>query len=143
MSDTCDAVIVGAGIVGAATAAALAADGLRVTVVESSAVGGGATAAGMGHIVVMDDSGIAPTSCKDSVVILRRQVILRTFLDWNSPARWNRSATKSADGKWATVSLESSAAADRRSTLQFQRIIWRAFLTISIGPKRPSCRRFL
>jgi glycine/D-amino acid oxidase-like deaminating enzyme len=56
MSETCDAVIVGAGIVGAATAAALAADGLRVTVVESSAVGGGATAAGMGHIVVMDDS---------------------------------------------------------------------------------------
>src|SRR5581483_3140314 len=30
--------------------------GLRVTVVESSVVGGGATAAGMGHIVVMDDS---------------------------------------------------------------------------------------
>jgi D-hydroxyproline dehydrogenase subunit beta len=56
MSETCDAVIVGAGIVGAATAAALAADGLRVTVVESSVVGGGATAAGMGHIVLMDDS---------------------------------------------------------------------------------------
>jgi glycine/D-amino acid oxidase-like deaminating enzyme len=51
-----DAVIVGAGIVGCATAAALSSNGLRVTVVESSAVGGGATAAGMGHIVVMDDS---------------------------------------------------------------------------------------
>src|SRR5215813_4598131 len=56
MTETCDAVIIGAGIVGTATAAALAEDGLRVTVVESSAVGGGATAAGMGHIVVMDDS---------------------------------------------------------------------------------------
>src|SRR5581483_11073700 len=56
MSDTCDAVVIGAGIVGAAAAAALASDGLRVTVVESSVVGGGATAAGMGHIVVMDDS---------------------------------------------------------------------------------------
>ncbi len=56
MSETADAVIIGAGIVGAACAEALARDGLRVTLIESSAVGGGATAAGMGHIVVMDDS---------------------------------------------------------------------------------------
>jgi glycine/D-amino acid oxidase-like deaminating enzyme len=56
MIETADAVIIGAGIVGAACAAALARDGLRVTVVEASIAGGGATAAGMGHIVVMDDS---------------------------------------------------------------------------------------
>lgn len=56
MSATADAVVIGAGIVGAACAEALSADGLRVTVVERAAVGGGATAAGMGHIVVMDDS---------------------------------------------------------------------------------------
>jgi glycine/D-amino acid oxidase-like deaminating enzyme len=56
MSETADAVIVGAGIVGAACAEALSREGLRVTIVESGAVGGGATAAGMGHIVVMDDS---------------------------------------------------------------------------------------
>ena len=56
MTETCDAVIVGAGIVGAACAEALARDGLRVIVVEPGVVGGGATAAGMGHIVVMDDS---------------------------------------------------------------------------------------
>jgi glycine/D-amino acid oxidase-like deaminating enzyme len=56
MTETCDAVVVGAGIVGAACAEALARDGLRVTVVEAATVGGGATAAGMGHIVVMDDS---------------------------------------------------------------------------------------
>src|SRR5262249_42274792 len=37
-------------------AEALTRDGLRVTVIESGAVGGGATAAGMGHVVVMDDS---------------------------------------------------------------------------------------
>ena len=54
---TADAVIVGAGIVGAACAGALAEEGLRVIVVESGAAGGGATAAGMGHIVAMDDSG--------------------------------------------------------------------------------------
>src|ERR1700739_267391 len=51
-----DAVIVGAGIVGAACADELARCGMRVAVIEQEIVGGGATAAGMGHIVVMDDS---------------------------------------------------------------------------------------
>jgi D-hydroxyproline dehydrogenase subunit beta len=57
MSDAAyDVVIVGAGIVGAACADELARRGLRVVVVDGDVVGGGATAAGMGHIVVMDDS---------------------------------------------------------------------------------------
>jgi glycine/D-amino acid oxidase-like deaminating enzyme len=51
-----DAIIVGAGIVGAACARALAREGMRVTVIDAAMVGGGATAAGMGHVVVMDDS---------------------------------------------------------------------------------------
>jgi len=51
-----DVIVVGAGIVGAACARELAASGLRVTVVEAGVVGGGATAAGMGHLAVMDDS---------------------------------------------------------------------------------------
>lgn len=51
-----DAIVIGGGIVGAACAAALARDGARVTVVEANFVGGGTTAAGMGHLVVMDDS---------------------------------------------------------------------------------------
>ncbi len=49
-------VVVGAGIVGAAVAEALALEGMVVTVIEQGPIGGGATAAGMGHIVVMDDS---------------------------------------------------------------------------------------
>jgi glycine/D-amino acid oxidase-like deaminating enzyme len=49
-------VVVGAGIVGAAVAEALALDGHRVTVVDRGPPGAGATAAGMGHVVVMDDS---------------------------------------------------------------------------------------
>lgn len=53
---TPDAVVIGAGIVGAACAAEFAAHGMIVTVVDSSGIGGGATAAGMGHIVVMNDS---------------------------------------------------------------------------------------
>jgi D-hydroxyproline dehydrogenase subunit beta len=56
MKQTRDAVVVGAGIVGAACAAALSSDGLSVTVIEPNLVGGGATAEGMGHLVVLDDS---------------------------------------------------------------------------------------
>jgi glycine/D-amino acid oxidase-like deaminating enzyme len=53
---TYDVVIVGAGIVGAACADEFARRGMLVAVVDRDVVGGGATAAGMGHIVVMDDS---------------------------------------------------------------------------------------
>ena len=51
-----DVVIIGAGIVGSACAAECAREGLRVAIVEAGIIGGGATAAGMGHLVVMDDS---------------------------------------------------------------------------------------
>jgi D-hydroxyproline dehydrogenase subunit beta len=51
-----DVVIVGAGIVGAACADEFARRGMRVAIVDREFVGSGATAAGMGHIVVMDDS---------------------------------------------------------------------------------------
>lgn len=51
-----DVLIVGAGIVGAACARECVRAGLTVAVVEAGVVGGGATAAGMGHLVAMDDS---------------------------------------------------------------------------------------
>lgn len=51
-----DVIIIGGGIVGAACALECARGGLRVTILEADIVGGGATAAGMGHLVVMDDS---------------------------------------------------------------------------------------
>ena len=51
-----DAVIAGGGIVGSACALALAQKGMRVALVERDVLGSGATAAGMGHIVVMDNS---------------------------------------------------------------------------------------
>jgi len=51
-----DVLIVGAGIVGCASALECAQAGLHVGLIEGYLPGGGATAAGMGHIVVMDDS---------------------------------------------------------------------------------------
>jgi len=56
MPATSDAIVVGAGIVGAACAEALARDGWGVTILEEAFAACGTTAAGMGHIVVMDDS---------------------------------------------------------------------------------------
>jgi len=62
-----DAIVVGAGIVGAACAAALANDGWRVTVLERAFAAAGTTSVGMGHVVVMDDSPaqLALTSYSD------------------------------------------------------------------------------
>ncbi len=57
MAKTFDALVIGAGIIGAACTRELAAGGLRVALCEASDyAGGGATAAGMGHLAVMDDS---------------------------------------------------------------------------------------
>lgn len=51
-----DVAIIGAGIVGAACAASLSSAGLKVVMIEANGIASGTTAAGMGHIVVMDDS---------------------------------------------------------------------------------------
>jgi D-hydroxyproline dehydrogenase subunit beta len=51
-----DVAVIGAGIVGAACAYELSKSGLRVAVIEERGVGTGATSAGMGHLLVLDDS---------------------------------------------------------------------------------------
>ena len=55
-SDVFDVVVVGAGIVGSACAVECVSAGLRTAIIEACEIGGGATATGMGHVVVMDDS---------------------------------------------------------------------------------------
>lgn len=50
-----DVIVVGAGIIGAHFAHLAAKDGRTVAIVEPNAIGGGATAASMGHLVAMDD----------------------------------------------------------------------------------------
>ena len=56
MGSSYDCIVAGSGIVGAACAARLAKSGMKVAVVDCLGAGLGATAAGMGHVVVMDDS---------------------------------------------------------------------------------------
>ena len=56
------AIVVGAGIVGAACAYYLAHEGEAVTVLDAEFAGAGATAAGMGHIVVLDDDPLSAYS---------------------------------------------------------------------------------
>ena len=50
-----DLIIVGAGIIGTACADYASEQGLRVAIIEPGPIGGGATAAAMGHLVAMDD----------------------------------------------------------------------------------------
>ncbi|HSX59167.1 MAG TPA: FAD-binding oxidoreductase [Tahibacter sp.] len=50
-----DVLVVGGGIVGCAIAERLARDGVAVCLVERDTLGGAATAASMGHLVVLDD----------------------------------------------------------------------------------------
>ena len=53
---TFDIAIIGAGIIGAACAFRLSEEGFGVAVIEAKTPAGGTTGAGMGHLVVMDDS---------------------------------------------------------------------------------------
>jgi glycine/D-amino acid oxidase-like deaminating enzyme len=56
MSSAPSVIVVGAGVIGAACAEALAEAGCEVEVIEAAFTGAGATGAAMGHLVVMDDS---------------------------------------------------------------------------------------
>ena len=80
-----DAIVVGAGIVGAACAVALARDGLRVLVLDADRPALGTTAAGMGHLVVMDDSPEQLALTRYSVALWREQaeaVCAASELEW-------------------------------------------------------------
>ncbi|MES2306727.1 MAG: FAD-dependent oxidoreductase [Gemmatimonadota bacterium] len=61
-----DVTVIGAGLVGAATALRLAETGLQVLLVDADFAGGGSTGAAMGHIVAMDDSPAQLALCADS-----------------------------------------------------------------------------
>lgn len=64
-----DVVVVGAGIVGAACAHELASHGLDVLVLERAGIGAGVTAAGMGHLVMMDETPAEFELCARSLAL--------------------------------------------------------------------------
>lgn len=59
-----DVLIIGGGIVGTACALELAEAGCRVTLLEAEGLGGGATAAAMGHLVALDGSPAELELCR-------------------------------------------------------------------------------
>lgn len=102
--------VIGAGIVGAACADELAARGLRVLVVEAGAVGGGATAAGMGHLVAMDDNPAELALTRYSLELWRRCVA-------DAPQRHEYSQCGTI---WVAADDEELAAARAKGTLLAQ-----------------------
>jgi glycine/D-amino acid oxidase-like deaminating enzyme len=90
VSQSPDIIIVGAGIVGAACALECARGGLKTLVLDRGPIGGGTTASGMGHIVVMDDSDaqFALTSYSRRLWIEQRPQLPREVEYENAGTLW-------------------------------------------------------
>ncbi|MES2148666.1 MAG: FAD-dependent oxidoreductase [Pseudomonadota bacterium] len=69
---THDVLVIGAGIVGAACALALQREGLDVGLVDAATPGAGVTAAGMGHLVALDESADELALCLRSLQLWER-----------------------------------------------------------------------
>lgn len=101
-----DVIVVGGGLVGAATAMELAAAGLSVTLLESEFPGAGSTGAAMGHLVVMDDSPAQMAICAWSLA--RWRELLPRF-DVDAGTDWCGTLWLAADDE------EMAACADKRA----------------------------
>lgn len=97
-----DAIVVGAGIIGAACAEALAARGLDVLVIDARM--GGATAAGMGHLVTLDDNPAELALTLDAIARWRR---------W-APQMDEGSAFRGNGTLWVAASTEELAIAEAK-----------------------------
>ena len=125
-----EAIVIGAGIVGAACAYELCQRGLQVLVVDDGP--GGATHAGMGHLVVMDDNPAELALSSASLAIWR---------DWL--ARMDSSCGYSHCGTlWiAADEEEMQAAAEKHKRLQAAGIGCTLIDADSCLPSSPSRRR--
>ncbi|MNF35641.1 Hydrogen cyanide synthase subunit HcnC precursor [compost metagenome] len=99
-----DVIVIGAGIVGSACAHELARRGLRVRVLESDQ--GGATAAGMGHLVTIDDNPAELALCSYSLELWRQWA---TLLD-------DASAYRNCGTLWLAANEVEMAEAQRKAT---------------------------
>nr|WP_310390189.1 FAD-dependent oxidoreductase [Roseateles sp.] len=122
---TADVLIVGAGIIGAACARAYARQGLSVCVIEPAAIGGGATAAAMGHLLVVDDeSGGADAEFQ---LTRRSQQLWQQWLDESAdhPAQAEHQACGTL---WIAADAEELALAERKQAWLVARGIRAALL---------------
>jgi glycine/D-amino acid oxidase-like deaminating enzyme len=99
-----DVLFAGGGIVGSSCALACAQAGMRVALVERDLLGSGATAAGMGHIVVMDDSDAQFSLTRRSQQLWQRlSATLPTSAEYETPGTL-----------WVAADEEEMAEAERK-----------------------------
>jgi glycine/D-amino acid oxidase-like deaminating enzyme len=94
-----DVAIVGGGIVGCACARAASRAGLRVGVFEAQRIGAGATAAGMGHLVTIDD---------DPAELALAQLSMRLWREWSG---WQAIERRTTGTLWLAETDAQRAAA--------------------------------
>jgi glycine/D-amino acid oxidase-like deaminating enzyme len=107
--------IVGAGIVGAACARAFAREGLSVAVVDTAEPGGGATAASMGHLLVVDAQDAADPAAAAEYALTRRSMQL--WQDWlaETPAHREVAEYARTGTLWIATDAEELAIAARKA----------------------------
>jgi len=129
-----DVIIAGGGIVGAACAASCSQAGLRVALVERNALGGGATAAGMGHIVVMSDSEAQFALTRYSQLLWRKLAgELSTFAEYEA-----------AGTLWLAADAEEMAEAERKHAYHAAHEVPSNLLTASeLADEEPNLRQGL
>ena len=69
MAVATDLLVAGGGIIGCAVALEAARNGLRVVLAEPAVIGGGATGAAMGHLVILDDDPVELALCRLSLAL--------------------------------------------------------------------------
>jgi len=124
-----DVLVIGAGIVGAACAYELARAGLSVRVLDARF--GSATAAGMGHLVVMDDN---------AAELALSQASLRIWHDW-APQLDAGSAFTNCGTLWLAASDdEMRAAEDKQTRLQAQGVDCDLLNAAALAKAEPALR---
>lgn len=124
-----DVIIVGAGIVGAACARAFAERGLDVLLLDDQR--GGATAAGMGHLVVMDDN---------PAELALSQYSLSLWREW-APQLSDDCAYRNCGTLWLAANDEELAVAEhKRAVLDSQGLGCRLLTASAVQQAEPMLR---
>jgi glycine/D-amino acid oxidase-like deaminating enzyme len=101
-SSSFDVAVVGGGVVGCACAWAAARAGLRVALLEAQRIGAGATAAGMGHLVVIDE---------DPAELALARLSMAEWVSWPG---WSKVERESCGTLWLAETPAQRAAAQAK-----------------------------